>query len=283
MMTAGYLWAEVQKALRLYGNDDMTSIQQSCNMAYFHLYGLRSWVQGRRKVSIDFTSHDSNNAMLWPGDLAGIDAVWSSEHQFFSSEWSRAEKDTSENDATYRWFYTEPVSDALAILPSISITNGSNVFAGGTWAASYIGEYIRICSEPGVYKLTAERTFTPRWYGPDVSGAPTDAIQVRPAGTKRFSIVDDKGTFTESTVTVYYWAYPIPLYLEYQPILLPDFRALELLTIINVLGLKDRKEAIADRYRIEYEKALSIMESLNPEFMSPHPPLDRYGEQVRFK
>lgn len=283
IMTAGYLWAEVQKALRLYGNDDMTSIQQSSNMAYFHLYGLRSWVQGRRKASINFASHDSNNAMVLPSDLAGIDAVWSSEYQFFPSEWSRAEKDTSEDDATHRFFYTEPVSDALAIIPSISIVNGANTFSGGTWDASYIGEYFRIASELGIYKFTAERTFTPRWYGPDISGAPTDVIQVRPAGTKMFSIVDDTGAFVESTVTMYYWAYPVPLYQECQPILLPDFKALELLTIINVLGLKDRKEAIADRYRIEYDKALSIMESLNPEFQSPHRPLDRYGDQIRFK
>ena len=274
---------EVEAAVRLHGADNLDEMKRSCNLAYYELCGHASWLQLRRKVSINFTSKDSNNAMLLPGDLAGIDAVWDSDREYFPSGWGRSENDASESDISYRWFYTEPASDALAILSSIRMNVGASTFTGGTWDASYIGEYMQVAAELGSYKLTGTRTFEPRWYGPRLGGAAADSyLQIRPPGTKRFSIVNDEGDFEANTVTVYYWVLPPPLYQDHQPIMLPDHRALELLTIIRVLGLKDRKETIADRYRAEYSDALAKMENMNPNFVAPSQMKDRYGEGLRF-
>jgi hypothetical protein len=279
----GKLLKEVEDVVKLHGADDLDSMKRSINLAYFQLCGMRSWLPLRRKVSVDFTSHDSNNAMLLPGDLAGIDEVWDSEREYFPSEWGRSEKDDSASDCTYRWFYTEPVSDALAILSSVTVLDNANTFSGGSWLAAYIGEYMQIGAEQGAYKLTAERTFTPRWYGPRIAGTAMDYIQIRPPGTKRFSIVNDDGDFEENTVSVYYWAFPVSLYKDFQPVLLPDVEALKWLSIITTLGLKDRKDNLALKFYGFYETALRRMESMSPDFVAPSQTKDRYGEGLKWK
>lgn len=285
-MNAGYLWDEVSAALRLYGADDLGSIKKSLNMSYFHLAGLRSWEQLRSRMSINFAGYDSNKSMLLPGDLAGVDAVWDSTNHYrfnLCDRWQAEHSDEYDEDLNYRWFYTDAETDSLAILTGVSLDQGGNTFTCDNWNDAYIGEYITIGNELGVYKLTATRTFTPRWYGPKLTGSPDEYINVRPAGTKRFSIVDYDGDFMSSAIVhLYYWRKPAPLYLASQPILLPDFKPLELLTIINVLGLKDRKESVADNYRAQYDKAFAIMADMNPEFAGPNFPLDRDGNLRSF-
>ena len=282
-MNAYTIWKETQDALRLYGADDLLSIKASMNAAYQHLAGLRSWLQLRRKVTIDFAGHDSNDSMLLPGDCAGVDAIYDFDlgHQYMASERSAAEhSDEYGDDRNYRWFYTDAETDALAILTDVTLAQSANVFSCTGWLAAYINEYVQIGNELGIYKLTAANTISPRYYGPQLNGSPTDLMQVRPAGTKRFSIVDYDGVFVAAgKVNVYYWAYPTPLYLPNQPILLPDYVPLKLLTLIDIIGTKDRKEAIADRWRIEFDKAYALMESLNPDFQAPNVPLDRYGDR----
>lgn len=286
MITAGYIWSEVSAALRLHGADDMLAIQQASNLAYQYLCGRRSWEQLRRKVTINFTGHDSANSMTLPGDIAGIDAIWESDHdhEYVASDWAASENSTEySDDRNYRFFLTEPEADTFAILTGVLLQQSANIFSCDNWLDAYIGEYVTIGSELGVYKLTAANTISPRWYGPLLTGGPQGIIQVRPAGTKHFSIVDWEGIFMEnSSVVLYYHVFPSPLYQNFQPILLPSSRCLELLTIINVLGLRDRKESLVDRYRLEYEREYAIMCDLNAEFQKPSIPVNRFGEQLSF-
>ena len=285
-MNFGYLVSECKAALRLYGADDENSIMQSMNMALMHLCQLRSWAALRRKVTISFSGADVNNSMLLPGDCAGIDSVWevNHHHEYIASDQAYSENNGRHSDERlYRWFYTQPEADAFAILTGVNLAQSASIFSCDNWLDSYINEYCQIGNELGFYKLTAANTISPRWYGPQITGGPQGVIQVRPAGSKRFSIVDYDGKFSNAvSVVLYYWVYAPVLYLPNQPILLPDYKPLELLTIINVLGLKDRKESIADNYRKEYEKALSKMEDLNAEFVPPRMPLNRFGQRMSF-
>ena len=240
----------------------------------------------RRKAVIDFSGHDANNSMLLPGDIAGIDAIWEfgHHHEYLASDQASAENSGMRgDDRNYRFFDTDAEVDALAILTNVNIQQGANTFTCNGWNDSMIGEYCQIGSELGYYKLTAAQTITPRWYGASLQGAPTNTIQVRPAGTRHFSVVDYDGRFcATSKVILYYWVFPSCLYLPSQPILLPDFMALKLLTLIDVIGLKDRKNTIADTWRGEYEKAYNIMCGLNPEFVAPSVPQNRFGEPLSF-
>ena len=285
-MNFGYLIEECKSALRLQGADDVNQIMMSANMAYSHLALLRSWAPLRRKITISFSSADANQSCLLPGDLIGIDAVYDSNHrhEYLASDQAYSENtERREDDRTFKWFYTSPETDALAILTNVALQQSSNTFTAPGWQASYIGEYMAVGNELGIYLLTGSQTFSPRWYGTQLNGSPTDVIQIRPAGTKRFSVRDYDGKFSAtSSVIVYYWAAPTPLYLPNQPILLPDYKPLMLLTLIDVLGTKDRKNTVVEPFRLEYEKALSTMESLNPEFQQPSIPLNRFGRHLSF-
>jgi hypothetical protein len=83
-------------------------------------------------------------------------------------------------------------------------------------------------------------------------------------------------------VIVYYWRYPKPLCNRYDMVLLPHSRALELLTMIRVLGEKDKKRSIIPIWQEQYKEALGHAMSLNPDPISPRRPLDRSGRELVF-
>jgi hypothetical protein len=172
------------------------------------------------------------------------------------------------------WFFEESVQDALALLTRVSVTSKTGVWTGGVWSAAYIGEYIRFGQEPGIHKITAENTFTPRYYGPNLSNV-TGII--RPAGTRRLAATDTTGTRDGSAVDVHYWAYPSPLYDEEQDIMLPASKPLELATIIRMMGSKDKREFAADRYRNEFREALDQAKAMNPRFTQSAPATNAAG------
>jgi len=93
-------------------------------------------------------------------------------------------------------------------------------------------------------------------------------------------LTDENDDYVGGTVMMYYWAYPSPLYMDDQDILLPSSRALELATFIRMLGSKDRRESDADRYRAEYRGALDNMIAMNPRFNRPMPPTNMQGDKV---
>jgi hypothetical protein len=268
-MTAGYVWDEIASVLRDTGNDTLESMKRSCQMSYYYLIGLLPWESCRRKLSATLSATAS---YLLPADMVGIESVYDSANEIEylpGTKWGSIIRPT--------WFYLDPVEDALALLSRITVVSLSNVWTGGTWDASYIGEYIRFGKEPGIYKITSANTFTPRYYGPSLN-AVTGTI--RPAGTKKLACVDDGGDRVSGAMDIYYWAYPPPLYDESQDIVLPASRPLELQTLIRMLGTKDRRENAADRYREEYRDALISMKAMNPRFTQPKEPVNRNGSAM---
>ena len=96
-------------------------------------------------------------------------------------------------------------------------------------------------------------------------------------------LVDPDGTTQDDTVQVHYWAYPEPLYEDWQVPQIPSVRPLELLTLITMLGPIDKRRTEVQDYRTEYEDrgtaagALTDMYSMNPVFLSPAVPRGRTG------
>jgi len=176
------------------------------------------------------------------------------------------------------WFTLDPITDALAILQNISVSSLANKWTGGTWAASYIGEYIRFGKEPGIYKITAENTFTPRYYGPKLTRV---TGHIRPAKTKQIACVDDQGD--EGCRCHGYLLLVVSgsaLVTNPRTYCFHPSRPLELQTLIRMLGTKDRRENVADRYREEYVTALEDMKAMNPRFSQSKEPTNRVGGSV---
>lgn len=269
MITAGNIWVEIASVVRDNSNDGMASLKKSCQLSYYHLIGLLPWESCRNKLSVTLSATES---MLLPADMVGTESVYDSANEieyFPGTRWGQIVRPT--------WFYLDPVTDALVLLQNITVASLASVWTGGTWAASYIGEYIRFGKEPGIYKITAENTFTPRYYGPHLDRV---TGHIRPAGTRKIACVNDEGDRVAGAMDIYYWSYPAPLYDESQDIMLPASRPLELQTLIRMLGTKDRRESAADRYRDEYKEALDQMKAMNPRFTQPKPPVNRVGGAV---
>ena len=267
--TAGQIWDEIASGLHSPDSDTLKSMKRSCQMSYENLISKLPWETCRKKLSATLSA---SAATLLPADMVGIEAVWDSANSIFyvpGVQWGPIVRPT--------WFTLDPITDALALLPTLTVETLANVWTGGTWAASYIGEYIRFGKEPGIYKITAENTFTPRYYGPRLSRV---TGHIRPAKTKQIACVDDEGDRVAGTMDIYYWSYPAPLYDESQDILLPASRPLELQTLIRMMGTKDRRENAADRYREEYKDALEEMKAMNPRFVQPKEPTNRVGGAV---
>jgi hypothetical protein len=99
----------------------------------------------------------------------------------------------------------------------------------------------------------------PRWYYAAPVAAQNAGVRLKMGFTNGSS-----GANLSGTVTVYYWVYPPRLDTDQTPIMLPSARPLVLRTIVDVLGLIDKKEEAADRYRAELQSATATMMALNP-------------------
>ena len=279
MITAGMVFGEIADELRQHDDEFIKSIKKSCQLSYYEIWGKFPVEAGRREVEIDFADADTEHTMLLPADLVGVEAVIANaatgSSRRYGIEYVPGARYGNTGRATYA--FKNVVQDALAILTDVSVVNLASVWTGGTWDASYIGEYVRFGSEPGIYKITAENAFTPRYYGKSIFGK---KAMIRPSGTRRMMLTDENDDYVSGTVMMYYWSYPSPLYMDNQDILLPASRALELATFIRMLGSKDRRESDADRYRAEYREALDALIAMNPRFSRPMPPTNMQGDKM---
>ena len=167
-------------------------------------------------------------------------------------------------------------------MTGVSVSSGASVSSG--IGADHTGEYVQFWDQPGFHLLTAQNTFTPRYWGPRIS---SKSCTVRPATTKKIVITDDVGALDDSTVQVYSWAYPPPLYQEFQRPLIPHYRALELLMWIDLIGPIGKRHREAAEYRNELwgdantEGAMSIALARNPKNATAAMARNRQGGMMK--
>lgn len=253
---------------------------------YYALCGRTDWQPLRNKVTLTLTA--STAGQMLPADLIGILAVIGSDGSPYEAV---ARVEAGYANGFRSWLYVESPTTPLDVIvptgtPGTGITVGQNeaTFSGAALGGTRTGEYIRFGQEPGVYKLTGAATFTPTYRGAALTDAPA---VVRPPSTRFLSITKDD-TLAADSVTVYYWAYPEPLYQAWQEIMLPATRALELMCIIDLVGGQERMRGQADAFRIELEHpvtrvgAYQDMLALNPQFRAPSHPMNRDRQRFMF-
>lgn len=137
-----------------------------------------------------------------------------------------------------------------------------------------------VVSADAVYEHVAEEDRrasdgNPHWY------YAADGAAGNLTGALRLGLVDGQGEDAGDTVTVYYWVYPPALAQDDDLVLLPGSRALILKTLVDMLGLMDKKEAQADRYRQEYETAIATLLAKFPPPPTFSPRRGLHGETRR--
>jgi hypothetical protein len=274
MMPIGSVWENVQNSLRLMDDETLAIIKRRCNAAYYRLCELTCWQRLRRSASIVF---DGVNGAILPADLIGIMAVVDSDgNELAATE----ENSQGESYPCFAWYYQHAAVEPLRVEKGLTILKDATTISTTTaLTAAMVGEYLRIASEPGFYKIASATTISTAYRG----DAQTRVIYVvRPPTTRTIAMVDEEGDLYAGTYAVHYWAYPEPLFQEWQTPLLPSVRALELATLVDILGTMDKQEKIADTYRAELREEISRMQNQNPRFVRPTPMMAHDGSRVRF-
>jgi hypothetical protein len=267
---------------------NVDTIKRIIRKHYYYLCALTDWQMLRRSKQLVFAATETDGHYL-PSDLIGVTSV--------VSEVSGSEEPYRKIEPSQRyliggmpkWFYPSVAVTPLdTLIPAANVGGASiNENAGlfsATLGGDRINEYVQFDTHLGFYKITSASTsaptITPVWRGPRIANRP--AI-VRPASTKKLVIVDAAGDLEGDTVTVNYWAFPEPLFQEWQQIMLPSARPLELLCIIEVLSNTERKQRQAEFFRQEYDNiALPNMLAQNPKSANPQIPRGRDGQAAFF-
>lgn len=167
-----------------------------------------------------------------------------------------------------RNYYFDGIAPVLVTSDTASIDEGSTTLTTeeSTFLTSHVGEYVAIGGSGTMYKITA--------FGTDMSVTISDPyrgdsetsmhIEVRPKPTYVIKFISDKMEALEPT-TIYltYQKLPLPLYNDYDPILVPgtgeDIRTMALQSMLRRLGKSREARMMADEVRIE--RALAAKDS----------------------
>lgn len=268
------VWENIETGLRRHGLDDREIIQKTTQVEYYRLCEYTDWQLLRRSASVAVASTGTR----LPADLIGIMAVMDSN----GDEIMPAEQQTREFGGWNKkcWHFVQSGVTPLFERKALTVERDATaITVDPALDSTAVGEYAVLGSEPGFYKLASATALETPYRGPRLDKV---TITVRPRTVKMLAVTDASGDASAETVTVHYWAYPEPLYQEWQIPLLPTSRILELRTIINILGFQEKQERAADNYRNEFLSALSDALRLNPKFRVPVPPQAAAGLGLKF-
>ena len=276
------VWDTVKSVARCRSNaDEILVMQKICNTCYMELCAMTSWIHLRSSQNYIFSAAPDSTGFWLPGDLLGIDSVRGDVNAGLREYILRDQSGVAFDENTWRYYFSDISVEPLVAGDDLVLENGSNTFQSASLAVDYTGQYIKFGTEPGIYLLTSQFGFTPAYNGPPVVA--DGDYQIRPQGTRKFTIIDPSGQFDkQSTVNVYYWKMPPPLYKASDLILLPSSRPLELMTLIRFIGQMRKNEIDAGIYRAELmgpdgkSGVLHSMVQSNPSF-----PKSRGARDVR--
>jgi hypothetical protein len=169
----------------------------------------------------------------------------------------------------YNWFLSDPINSPLAEGTTLNISEYATALTSTAEfpATTCIGEYCKIGSNPGFYKIetwtsASAMTLTDHFRGDAESAA---IFQIRPRGTQVLAFSDSQGTtITPTGIELTYSRFPLPPYRESDIIELPgSCRAVGIQALRKILALSGYNQA-ADRKNNEYISALTEMKASEP-------------------
>lgn len=250
--------------------------------SYYELAQRGSWAPLRSSFELDFS--DGTTEKWLPSDLIGIDAVVGDVNTGYREYLPRDESDVDYDETTYRYYFSEIATTPVAEGDDLSISRGTTTFTADSLDTDYTNDYMVLATQPGFYKLTAQTTIENTYYGDTLQDA---HYQIRPPGTKKISAVTPSRYDTTETLTCYYWRYPPPVFRETDIILIPAYRALELMVAIRYVGERHKQSFKSNDFRKELlgqnmdgetgELAQAL--KMNPNFNPPTIPKDIQGNR----
>lgn len=202
---------------------------------YYAIAKRQSWYMMRHTITLDFTAAGPDGYLWLPSNLIGIDRVRNKDGVEY---YPRDRHEIDPSDAGYRYATWRGAQEPL-FRGTGSILHGASGFTCGSLVDNHSGYWVEFGTGE-YFLLTGINTFTPVYWGPTkTTGAP---ITIRPVGTKVIALYDeDENLVRDSSVTVYYWAFPPQLWKDEDEILLPDTSWLELSVLRDMPEAKDRR------------------------------------------
>jgi len=260
--------------IQLRDNDTKERVAKAVRTAHYNIMRAAPWDFARRTKSIT-TTEDDTEGTLMPSDMvAVIDPIKdSNDYLYFRTDPNRMPINGNQR----YWNFDAGEVTPLLSKKGVTINQDASTFTLATgWTTAMIGEYVKFGKEQGAYLLTAEKSISTAAYrGPRLDN---EWIQVRPPSTRRISLTDGQGDRLGATVIVNYWAYPEPLYMEWQEV--PDyiFEPLKFLACMELIGFTaDKKTGLYDKLSDRYVEALSLAKVRNPTAPMQNTPRDRTG------
>lgn len=271
----------VGTVLQVVERDDagiIKEVKASLQKRYYRYCRSQDWQHLRRRTVYTFTGNETTGVAL-PGDMVNILHVQretaGSERLYFPGE----ESARYMLDGRSRWYYVESAITPVISEDAISINMGATTWTG-TMSGAANNLYFQIEGQQGIYKITdaSSKVFTPAYWGEKIQAK---TVILTPATSRRYQVVDYDGVLDSGEIATYYWVLPEPLYQDWQPIILPDSRALELELMIEFIGTNKNRAREVERYQRELEQeAMPKLMSMNPKFIPPQAHLGKTGQRV---
>lgn len=277
--TRGEIVEDTLRALRRTLNaDDRLSVERYVNRFYFDICRAIPIKALRRRATVDLSSDDYSSGMWLPSNLADVIRVANVDDGYDYIERDRATIESVES--SYRYYTYIPSTGAEAYGEDLFVRQNSTSFTAPSLLIDYTGSYIKFGNEPGLYLLSAIKTFTPTYYGPTLD---QNEFVIRPANTQKIICVEpDEDEVTDESVYVDYWEMPPPLYKDSDVPLIPSTRALELLVMKEAMLIIGKRQLSSKSYDSSIKSAMAELRKMCPTIVPPIVAKDVQGNTFSF-
>lgn len=234
-------------------------------------------------------SHTIATSIL-PGDVERLFYVQWSDTDYLVFPISQQDRYLS--PVQYNWFSQMTTastlvtgSDGVTVANATSFTSAAPSTDFDATSTTLVGEYIRIGTNGGIYKISSVTDANTLVLTEGFRGAAGTAqsYQIRPEGTQQITFTDYDGTaVTNTTSTLYYQRVPLPLYNDYDQILLPGDCQAVIIKVHQMLLLENKYDNDALKRQPEFEFALAKMESMEAPVSRSPVPRDRNMNEIGY-
>ena len=284
---AGFIIERVQDFFDTDAPEVKVDIIRNVNSEYIRIAESRAW-----STLLQYVLNPGN---VMPADLARIFYMEDDVDYLYFPTSSQKERYTSTK--LYNYWKNMTVGTPLLTGSDLATTMNSTTVtsATGGFTAAMVGEYIRVGTHPGIYKIAAvpagnSLTLSTKFHGADFTDPNAYAnltnqyFEIRPQGTLIVAYSDQDGDIIPNSASLKLWysQRPIPILNDQDMILLPGQCEALFVGVCSLMlkGNKYTNDAVKEIP--DYEKALSQMKSLDNLDEKFRTPRDRFGSRVVF-
>lgn len=277
----GKIIDKIQGMIDDHSTETRADILDHCNIAYFELGAEHIFPELTKIITGTISSK------ILPADFLRF--IYAEDGE--SKTYFKSGRCIKYDDARYYKYFKDITTENTPLVTGsdgVIAANGTaftSVAPSTPFTAAMVGEYIRIGTNLGIYKISAFVSTTAITLSDGYRGAAETAAhyEVRPIGTPKLGVLDeDAADITSSTLQMWYLAQPLPLYNDYDPILLPGTCEALRIKVCQLMDQTNKYDNDGLKKAGSFEDAKSKMISLAPipsKFVAPR---DKNGNRLMF-